>query len=224
MGFCPPQNAFFLEKFQTVTFRGWTLDSVEMCFSMYEDGRGREPTAVQLKEWIAARQHQILVDDGMLLLKVDMANSAKTIKDEFEKLINSEKVRRKMAEAKPQLMASHYRSLKPTGKPPLYELQEYLKVYDMWRDKVRDKNPGGPGGWKIILEYFEPKARPMDSTERIESFKRKHGKKPGVVDLQEMLEKENKRYASLERRYKRYKEKAAKIISNVEMGYFPGEY
>ena len=51
-----------------------------------------------------------------------------------------------------------------------------------------------------------------------------HGKKPGVLELQEMLDEEHKRYASLERKYKRYKEKAAKIISNVEMGYFPGEY
>ena len=191
----------------------------DQCIDSFKRSEGREPSANELKTYFIQSLNRGA--KRTLLLKIDLAYGPIVIKDEFKKWVNSSEGKESFADAKSWgLLADQFR--KPTGQTPIKDLQNYLEVYDMWDEKVRNRKYGDPGGWDEIIQHFEPRAQKRTADQCDKSFKRKHGKKPGVLELQEMLDEEHKRYASLDRRYKRYKEKAAKIISNVERGYFPG--
>ena len=181
----------------------------------------REPSASELNAMIVefneARQ-------GQTLISLNLAYKPAELKKEFNELLNSKYMKERMAQAKELQWLKYHKNKRPTGKPRLDELQKYLDVYDMWKEKVQNRKQGDPSGWNKIVLCFEPASKAKDPIECAKSFKRKHGKEPGVLDLQEMLDEEKRRQVSLSRIYKRYKQKAENIISNVKEGYFPGDY
>ena len=197
-------------------------EDLDQCIDSFIQSEGREPSAYELRDCFV---HFLKREsDKTLLLRVDLTHEPKVIKDELKRWITSNGLKKRMNDAKSWRWMIGHQFKKATGQTPIEDLQTYLEVYDMWEEKVQNKKTGDPSGWKEIIQHFKPRAQERTADQCAKSFKQKHGKKPGVLELQEMLDEEHKRYASLERRYKRYKEKAAKIISNVEMGYFPGEY
>ena len=197
-----------------------TERDIDSCIKAFIKVAGREPSALELK----TTYMDMLKNKPKMRMafKVDITYSLTEIKDSFKEIMTSDVPKKMLAIGK--RLRELTVNFKPTGKLRLNELQDYLDAYDMWKAKVHNRKSGDPGGWNAIIQHFEPGSQERTADQCVKSFKRKHSKKPGVLELQEMLDEERKRYASLERKYKRYKEKAAKIISNVERGYFPGEY
>jgi hypothetical protein len=197
-------------------------DDLNHCIDAFKQSEGREPSANELKTNFL--QFLKRKSDETLFLRVDMSYQQKSIKDGLRKWLNSNGVKKKMDDAKPWRWLKHHRYKKRTGQTPIEDLQLYLEVYDMWKEKVLPRKPGDPSGWNKIIQHFEPGSQERTVDQCTKSFKRKYGKKPGILELQEILDEERKRYSSLERKYKRYKENAEKIISNAARGYFPDKY
>lgn len=149
-----------------VTGCGSIEDDLNLCIDVFKRLEGREPSANELKDWFL---QAFLKGEGgrrMLLLRVDLAYEAKDIKAEFKKMMDSDLVKKKMADAQPRRWLLRHKSKKPTGKPRIDDLQKYLDVYDMWKEKVQSRQPGDPGGWDEIIRHFEPGRTASDDTGR----------------------------------------------------------
>ncbi|MBL7175276.1 MAG: hypothetical protein ISS66_05560 [Desulfobacteraceae bacterium] len=162
-------------------------DGLEYCISNFAELEGREPTARELKDCYVGNLKD---NPEIMLLMVSLNFEPKDIKKAFDQIIESKK--QEFANLKPGRWITVYRNKKPTGKPRIDELQKYLDVYDLWKEKVQNRQPGDPSGWDEIIQHFEPGRTVSNDGDR--------------------------------RVYLRYKQNAEKIISNVEEGYFPGEY
>ena len=197
-------------------------DELNHCMDAFKQSEGREPSANELKtNFLQFRKRK---SDETLLLRVDMTYEPKAIKDGLKKWLNSKGVKKKMADAKPWRYLKSHQYKKPTGTPRLDDLQDYLDAYDMWKEKVLPRKSGDPSGWNAIIQHFVPGAKVKNADECVKMFKKKHSRKPSFLELDETLEEEQKKFSNMGRKYKRYKENAVKIISNVEGGYFPGKY
>lgn len=162
---------------------------LDFCIDHYKQKTGREPSAQELKDNFVEMLNDRGGEQKMLFLRVNLTSKLKDIKDGFENIMASDEVKKKIAYAKTWW---GFQNIGHTGNPPVRELQDYLDVYDMWKEKVHNKKPGAPGGWDQIIKHFEPGRSVSNPSDR--------------------------------RLYQSYREKAEKIISNVERGYFPGDY
>jgi hypothetical protein len=93
---------------------------------------------------------------NMMLLEIDLLQSRQNIKAGFKELMDSDVIKEKIENAKDARWEHHHKNIKPTGQASIKDLQKYLKVYDMWEEKVQNRKPGDPGGWDQIIKYFEP--------------------------------------------------------------------
>jgi hypothetical protein len=198
-------------------------EDIDLCTKIFAEVCDREPSIRELK--------MIYVDmvmkerkDMKLVFYVDCTHTLKEISASFKAVMASDHVKDKLAAGAQwrELLAN--RNLKRTGQTSIENLRKYLDVYDMWQEKVKNRKPREPSGWDEILKHFEPGAKAKNAAECTESFEREHGKKPGFLDLEEMLEEEWRKQKNLKRKYQRYKDRAIKIIFNVGRGYFPGKY
>ena len=164
---------------------------MDLCINLFRRLQGWEPSAIELKDWFLSFLKGA-ASERMMILKIDLSFEGKDIKNGFKEVMGSDAVKGKLSNAQSRRWKLHYQNKKPTGKPRIDELERYLNVYDMWKEKVQNRQPGDPSGWDEIIQHFEPGRTVSNERDR--------------------------------RLYQLYKQKAEKIISNVERGFFPGEY
>ena len=85
----------------------------------------------------------------------DLRYEPSTIKRELKKWMDSEKVKKRLLAAKPLRLLKEKAYKAHNGKVSLEDLQIYLEVYDMWKEKVQNRKPGDPGGWDEIMQHFQ---------------------------------------------------------------------
>jgi hypothetical protein len=168
-------------------------NDINHCIDAFKQSEGREPSANELKTNFL--QFLKRESDKTLLLRVDLTYEPKVIKDALRGWITSDGLKKRMMDAKSWRWLRSHRYKKPTVKQRLLELQNYLEVYDMWKEKVDNRKPGDPGGWDEIIRCLEPNWN-INGDDRLSKLKV----------------------------YQDYKRKAKNIISNTEQGYFPGDY
>ena len=198
------------------------VSDLDYCIDHYKQYTGREPSAQELKYDFVEMLNDRGGEQKMLFLRVNLTSKLEDINAGFKKIMASDEVKKKMEYGK--TWRGFFDNIERTGKPRLDGLQDYLDAYDMWKEQVVPRKPGDPSGWKKIIQHFEPGAKLKDADECVKMFKKKYSRKPSPLELEETLSEEQKKFSNMGRKYKRYKEKAEQIISNVERGYFPGEY
>ena len=183
----------------------------------------REPLAIELKEHLL-NSLEFRSGFGSHFLKINLDSPPQEIKAAFAEYLESKDVKRHYDTGFFSKEQYHIDNQRPSGNPRPDDLQDYLDAYDMWKEKVLPRKSGDPSGWNAIIQHFVPGAKVKNADECAKMFKKKHSRKPSFLELQEILEEEQKKFSNMGRKYKRYKENAVKIISNVEKGYFPGKY
>ena len=133
---------------------GWLLRDLNGCIDGFVHKKHRQPSAIELRDFFVDFLKRYTLRNK-LLLQVDLECKLQDIKTEFKKIMHSAKVKRKIAEAQP-FRLDDYRYSEPTSKPRIDDLQKYLDIYDMWKDKVKNRKPGDPSGWDEIIHHFEP--------------------------------------------------------------------
>ena len=167
---------------------GW----IDYCIKFLRKDNNREPSAIELKDELL-RHLDNASRFGSPILMLNLSYPPKEVKAAFAEYLESKEVKEEYywTFSEDQFCIDYQR---PSGKPRFEDLRQYLLVYDMWKEKVKNRKPGDPSGWAEIIRHFEPH--------------QEHNE-----DVQERR-----------RVYLRYKQNAEKIISNTEKGHFPGDY
>ena len=132
-------------------------EDFDYCIEQLKEDKGREPTAYELRDYfmgmLSGRTHSHM----NFYLKVDLRQKPKDIKEAFNKTLKSPSTQERIAIWQDeQAWMETYHDFKPTGKPRVGDLQKYLDVYDLWKEKVLNRKPGDPSGWDEIMQHFEP--------------------------------------------------------------------
>ena len=167
--------------------------AIDYCIESLRASNNREPLAIELKEDLL---HHLEITSlfGFCFLRINLDYPPQKIKAAFAEYLKSKDVKEKYTSFtdRDDFCKNHQLH---TGKPRLDDLQKYLDVYDMWKEKVQNKKRGDPGGWDQIIHHFEPNWD-VNGDDRLSKLKV----------------------------YQGYKLNAKNIISNTERGYFPGKY
>jgi len=89
----------------------------------------------------------------VLLVGVDLSYSVGDIQRAFNELMKSPGVRDRLVPTKPSM----------GREPRLLDLQKYLTVFDVWKEKrAKPRKRGDTGLWDEIVKHFEPEEQYID--------------------------------------------------------------